>query len=139
VECEWSRLELILMLCPSYYCSYSLFNKIREQGRTVSAWKWWGGGESRREKWPKHCMYIWINEKKIKLFLVCVVNLYVCVCAYAWVQTWGILWSWGFQHCVTHSHSSWWQSFAEYSLPFPGFELTNVKKNKPKVIRLFKQ
>jgi hypothetical protein len=27
------------MLCPSYYCLHSLFNKIRDKGRTVSAWK----------------------------------------------------------------------------------------------------
>jgi hypothetical protein len=33
------------MLCPSYYCLYSFFNKIRDKGRTVSAWKQGGGGE----------------------------------------------------------------------------------------------
>jgi hypothetical protein len=33
------------MLCPSYYCLYSLFNKIRDKGRTVSAWKRGGKGE----------------------------------------------------------------------------------------------
>jgi hypothetical protein len=27
------------MLCLSYYYLYSLFNKIRDKGRTVSAWK----------------------------------------------------------------------------------------------------
>jgi hypothetical protein len=34
------------MLCLSYYCLYSLFNKIRDKGRTDSAWKW--GGEERK-------------------------------------------------------------------------------------------
>jgi hypothetical protein len=48
------------MLCSSYYCLYSLFNKIRDKGRTVSARRGVGG---RREKWPKHCMHIGINEK----------------------------------------------------------------------------
>jgi hypothetical protein len=43
------------MLCPSYYCLYSLFNKLRDKGRTVSAWKQGDGGkkeaiEGRREK-----------------------------------------------------------------------------------------
>jgi hypothetical protein len=63
------------MLCPSYYCLYSLFNKIKDKGRTVSAWKregmggqggGWGKGGSggRGKKWHKHCMHIWINEKK---------------------------------------------------------------------------
>jgi hypothetical protein len=33
------------MLCPTYYCLYSLFNKIRDKGRTVSAWKGGGGGD----------------------------------------------------------------------------------------------
>jgi hypothetical protein len=35
------------MLCLSYYCLYSVFNKIRDKGRTVSAWNWggWKGGE----------------------------------------------------------------------------------------------
>jgi hypothetical protein len=32
------------MLCLSYYCLYSLFNKIRDKGRTVSAWKQGGRG-----------------------------------------------------------------------------------------------
>jgi hypothetical protein len=27
------------MFCFSYYCLYSVFNKIRDKGRTVSAWK----------------------------------------------------------------------------------------------------
>jgi hypothetical protein len=35
------------MLCPSYYCLYSLFNKIRDKGKTVSAWK--QGGRGKRE------------------------------------------------------------------------------------------
>jgi hypothetical protein len=39
--------QLAKMLCPSYYCSYSLFNKIRDKGRTDSAWK--QGSERERE------------------------------------------------------------------------------------------
>jgi hypothetical protein len=31
--------QLAKMLCLSYYCLYSLFNKIRGKGRTGSAWK----------------------------------------------------------------------------------------------------
>jgi hypothetical protein len=72
------------MLCLSYYCLYSLSNKIRDKGRTVSAWKWGGkgeegGGRGEREgvggsgeKWPKHCMHIWINNsnKKLLAFLL---------------------------------------------------------------------
>jgi hypothetical protein len=48
---------------------YSLFNKIRDKGKIVSA-GYWGGGEGgggvggkgggggRGEKWPKPCMHI---------------------------------------------------------------------------------
>jgi hypothetical protein len=32
----------------SYYCLYFLFNKIRDKGRTDSAWKRGGGGEERK-------------------------------------------------------------------------------------------
>jgi hypothetical protein len=35
------------MLHPSYYCLYSLFKKIRDKARTVSAWK--RGGREERE------------------------------------------------------------------------------------------
>jgi hypothetical protein len=38
------------MLCPSYYCLYSLFNKIRDKGKTVSAWKQGGRGGGKGEK-----------------------------------------------------------------------------------------
>jgi hypothetical protein len=38
------------MLCPSYYCLYLLFNKIGEEGKTVSAWKWEEGGRERRRR-----------------------------------------------------------------------------------------
>jgi hypothetical protein len=41
--------QLGKMLCLSYYL-YSLFNKIREKGRTVSAWKW-GGREGEGGGW----------------------------------------------------------------------------------------
>jgi hypothetical protein len=40
--------QLAKMLCPSYYCLYSLFSKIRDKGRTVSAWKRGDGGERER-------------------------------------------------------------------------------------------
>jgi hypothetical protein len=39
--------QLAKMLCPSYYCLYSLLNKIRDKVRTVSAWK--QGGRRERE------------------------------------------------------------------------------------------
>jgi hypothetical protein len=32
-------------LCPSYYCLYSVFNKIRDKGKTLSACKREGGEE----------------------------------------------------------------------------------------------
>jgi hypothetical protein len=32
------------MLCPYYYCLYSVFNKIRDKGRTISACKQGGKG-----------------------------------------------------------------------------------------------
>jgi hypothetical protein len=37
------------MLCLSYYCLCLLFDKIKDKGRTGSAWKrggWWGEKES---------------------------------------------------------------------------------------------
>jgi hypothetical protein len=40
-----SLFQLAKTLGPSYYCLYSLFNKIRDKGKTVSAWKRGGGGE----------------------------------------------------------------------------------------------
>jgi hypothetical protein len=48
----------------SYYCLYFLFNKIREKGRTGSAWKRGavdGRGRAVRvkgEKWSKQCMHM---------------------------------------------------------------------------------
>jgi hypothetical protein len=37
--------KLAKMLCLSYYILCFLFHKIREEGRTGSAWKWgWGRG-----------------------------------------------------------------------------------------------
>jgi hypothetical protein len=54
-------------LVPSYYCLYSLYNKIRNKGKVVSA-GYWGGGEGggggRGEKWTKPCMHIWIIKEK---------------------------------------------------------------------------
>jgi hypothetical protein len=40
--------QLAKTLCPSCYCLYSLFNKIRDEGRTISAWKQWGVERGRR-------------------------------------------------------------------------------------------
>jgi hypothetical protein len=31
--------QLAKTLCPSYYCLYSLFKKIRDKGKRVSPWK----------------------------------------------------------------------------------------------------
>jgi hypothetical protein len=51
------------MLCLSYYCLGFLSYKIRDKGRTGSAWKR-GGGEKRDgalgigEKWPKQRMHM---------------------------------------------------------------------------------
>jgi hypothetical protein len=58
------------MICP-YYFLYSLFNKIRDKGRTVSVWKrgvrkgeGGGGGRGRDGVWgkgkklPKPCMHV---------------------------------------------------------------------------------
>jgi hypothetical protein len=36
---EQSLSQLAKTLGPSYYCLYSLFNKIRDKGKIVSAWK----------------------------------------------------------------------------------------------------
>jgi hypothetical protein len=57
-------LKLAKMLCFSYYLLCFLFNKIREEGRTGSAWKWVlgggvgleGGGGGRR--WYKQCIHM---------------------------------------------------------------------------------
>jgi hypothetical protein len=38
---------LLKTLVPSYYCLYSLFNKIRDKGKIVSA-RYQGGGEERK-------------------------------------------------------------------------------------------
>jgi hypothetical protein len=40
--------QITKMLCP-YYCLYSLFNKIRDKGRTVSSWKQGEVGERGEE------------------------------------------------------------------------------------------
>jgi hypothetical protein len=40
-------------LCPSYYCLYSLFNKIRDKSKTVSAWKRGGRGGEERGGWKE--------------------------------------------------------------------------------------
>jgi hypothetical protein len=68
------------MLCLSYYCLYSLFNKIRDKDRTDSAWKRggmggerWGGGQGEE---VAQTMYAHINkwEKKNISTLVTVVQ-----------------------------------------------------------------
>jgi hypothetical protein len=44
-QCESTPYIAILISTsnnPSYYCLYSLFTKIRDKGKIVSAW--WGGG-----------------------------------------------------------------------------------------------
>jgi hypothetical protein len=50
--------QLANTLCPSYYCLYSLFNKIRDKGKTVSAWKRGVGREreGQRERESAGCM-----------------------------------------------------------------------------------
>jgi hypothetical protein len=58
--------KLAKMLCLSYYLLCFFFNKIGEEGRAGSAWKQegWGGEGARgqRERWPKQCMHISVNE-----------------------------------------------------------------------------
>jgi hypothetical protein len=51
------------MVYLSYYCLYSLFNKIRDKGRTDSAWKSRGrremeGAGGKGVKWPKQYMHM---------------------------------------------------------------------------------
>jgi hypothetical protein len=52
------------MLCFSYYCLYFLFNKLRDKGRTDSAWKQGEMGVEkegmggREEKQPKQYMHM---------------------------------------------------------------------------------
>jgi hypothetical protein len=79
--------ELLLLtpfnLCPflfkalvilSILIIYSLYNKIRNKGKIVSAGYWEGGdrvcgkggGGGMGEKWPKPCMHIWIIKEKGK-------------------------------------------------------------------------
>jgi hypothetical protein len=65
-------------LVPSYYCLYSLFNKIRDMGKIVSA-GYQGGGEERkgagwvvRGGWVQggeitQAMYAHMNNKTIKI------------------------------------------------------------------------
>jgi hypothetical protein len=43
---QLSLSQLAKTLVPSYYCLYSLFNKIRDKGKIVSS-GYWGGGEER--------------------------------------------------------------------------------------------
>jgi hypothetical protein len=66
------------MLCPSYYCLYSLFNKIRDKGRTVSPGSegaWWGmegeGGEMAQT------LYAHMNKQK-KMREENFIRLYTC-------------------------------------------------------------
>jgi hypothetical protein len=58
-------LKLAKMLCLSYYCLCLLFNKIREEGRTCSAWnqgEWeaegGGVGQGLGGEMTKQCMHI---------------------------------------------------------------------------------
>jgi hypothetical protein len=55
--------QLAKALGPSYYCLCSLFNKIRDRGRIVSAGYRGhrgreGGGEGGGKGRPKHCMHV---------------------------------------------------------------------------------
>jgi hypothetical protein len=52
------------MLSLSYYCLCLLFNKIGEEGRTVSAWKREGWGRRGREQGEEmaQTMYAHINK-----------------------------------------------------------------------------
>jgi hypothetical protein len=55
---SYPLVQLAKKLCLSYYCLCLLFNKIREKGRTGSAWKQGYRGKrervgGREEEWPK--------------------------------------------------------------------------------------
>jgi hypothetical protein len=75
--------ETVSQKNPSYcYCLYSLYNKIRNKGKIVSAGYWgWGeggggvggkgGGGGRGEKWTKPCMHIWIIRERKKKTYTC--------------------------------------------------------------------
>jgi hypothetical protein len=59
--------QLAKMLWLSYYCLFLLFKGTGKKHRTGSAWKGVGRGREgesvdRKEKWPKQCMHMWINE-----------------------------------------------------------------------------
>jgi hypothetical protein len=45
------KLNLAKTLVPSYYCLYSLFNKIRDKGKIVSAGYRGSGGEREGVEW----------------------------------------------------------------------------------------
>jgi hypothetical protein len=59
-------LKLAKILCLSYYCLYLLFNKIREEGRTGSAWKGGRlggeGGDGRQGGEMAQTMYAHMNK-----------------------------------------------------------------------------
>jgi hypothetical protein len=55
-------LKLAKTLCLSFSILCFLFNKIGEEGRTGSAWKWGfeeerEGAQGRGERWPNVCTY----------------------------------------------------------------------------------
>jgi hypothetical protein len=69
---SYSYLKLAKTLCLSYYCLCLLFNKIRDIGRTGSAWKWeecrgegrgWGKGKEMTQEMYTH-MNKWIKKKR---------------------------------------------------------------------------
>jgi hypothetical protein len=61
-------------LGPSYYCLYSLFNKIRDKGKIISAWYRGGkGGRGSRGKggsggkWGEMTQTLYAHMNKIKI------------------------------------------------------------------------
>jgi hypothetical protein len=48
---QLSLSQLAKTLVPSYYCLYSLFNRIRDKGKIVSAGYGGGGGEREGTEW----------------------------------------------------------------------------------------
>jgi hypothetical protein len=60
-------LKLAKTLCLSYYLLHFFFNKIGEEGRTVSAWKQGGGGKWKGVGWGQgremaQTMYAHMNK-----------------------------------------------------------------------------
>jgi hypothetical protein len=65
--CSYLYPKIAKMICLSYCLLCFLFNKIREEGGTGSAWKQGIGGLGRMEgRWHKQCIHMYVSVKMIK-------------------------------------------------------------------------